>query len=368
MNTSTKTWIYGLGLISSLTFISSAQAENISDLKLDCYGSYQIVSASPYFQPAPNYPTRAPDVAYAGATQQIKILTLNGSGCVKLKPFYGIDLQVGMILPYSAGTMPATPQQAKVFAQKEIGKIYFFKASQTFEYALPNGTLPFFPMVHSEYAHILNLSGSANIKALYGTPSLEDLNDEIKNKIAAELFTMQDWGLVYKSYHYADGHQWLPLLLNLEFKNSELELEHIQNLVLFFNNMVKQTTQFFSDTTSNLVAKKISFLLNKYGKSKWSTKIEILKQNPALLNEQGVTWSQADEALNLTSAEIEEFLDYTLIQVQNLSKVSQVYEAQILKTQYKGAAAALKSTPLMQDKHFDLSSKSQELIALIESL
>ena len=368
MKTSTKTLIYGLGLISGLTITSPVHAENISDLKLDCKGSYQVISASPYFKQAPTYPTRAPILAYAGAQEQIKILTLNGSGCAKLKPSYGIDLQIGMILPYSAGTSPATADQAKVFAQKELGKTYSFKASQTFQYALPDGTLPFFPMIHTEYAQILNLSGNADTKGLYGTPSIEDLDDGSKNKIAAELLSMKDWGLVYQSYNQQDGDQWLQLLLKLEFKNPALELEHIQNLVLVFNNMVKKTTQFYISTPSNLVAKQISFLLNKYGKSKWSTKIEILKMNPAILNQQGVTWSNTEEVLNLTSSEIEEFLAYTLVQVQNLSKVSQVGEARVLKSQYQGAAAALNSTPLTQDKHFDLSPKSQELIALIVSL
>lgn len=368
MKSSTKTLIFGLVLVSGLTITSPVLAEKISDLKLDCKGSYQVISASPFFKPAPTHPTRAPILAYAGAQEQIKILALNGSGCAKLKPFYGINLEVGMILPYSVGTLPATAEQAKVFAKKELGKTYSFKAGQTFQYALPDGTLPFFPMIHEENVQILNLNGNADTKGLYGTPSIDDLDDGSKTKIAHELFSMKDWGLVYQSYNQQDSDQWLQLLLKLEFKNSELELEQIQNLVLLFNNMVKKTTQFYISTPSNLVVKQISFLLNKYGKSKWNTKIEILKMNPALLNEQGVIWSKADEVLDLTSSEIEEFLDYTLVQVQNLSKVSQVSEARILKAQYQGAAAALNSTPLTQEKHFELSAKSQALINLIVSL
>lgn len=360
--------VYGISLALVLIAMSSAKAENIKNLKLDCEGSYEVISAAPYFKPEPSYPTRAPILAYAGAKEQIKILTLSGSGCEKLKPFYGIDLQIGMILPYSVETSPATAEQANVFALKELGQTYSFKASQTFQYALPDGTLPFFPMIHTENVRILNLSGSADSHGLYGTPSLEYLNDENKMKISNELFSMKDWGLVYQSYKQQESDQWLQLLVSLKFKNSTLELEYTHNLVLFFNNMVKKTTQFYFLAPSHLVSKKLSFLLNKYGKSKWSTKLEILKKNPALLNKLGVVWSNREEVLNLTSAEIEEFLDYNLIQVQNLSKVSQVREAQTLKAQYQGAAEALNFTPVNQGKHFDLSSKSKELIALIVSL
>jgi len=354
-------------LISILTNSPTAIAKNISDLALQCSGTYEVVEATPYFIPGPTYPTRSLKEDSAGAKEKIKILSLTGSGCEKLGPYYGINIQVGNILPYSKGTWPPTAAQAKTFATTEFGKTYSFEVSQTYTYALPNGDLPLFPLVHQEYVQILNLNGVADSKALYETPSVADLDDTSKSKIIETLMSIEDWGIIYQGYGPTND-EWLQLLTSLDFSDANLELEHIQNLVLFFNNMVKKTTMIHIGEPVIIAANKISLLLNKYGKSKWSTKLQILKMNPALLNEQGVTWSEPDQVLHLTSSEIEEFLEYSLIQVQNLSLVPQVGEAQVLKSQYKGAAEGLKASPIAKQNFFDLSPKSQELIAKIISL
>ena len=356
-------------LFSSILLMTGfAQAENISNLTVECHGTYEVISAVPYFTPAPKGPSRVIPRAHAGANERIQITSLVGKDCEKLKSGYGIELKLGMDLPYSQGTSPSTLEEAAVFAAGEVHKTYPFETSQTFGYALANGDLPLFPTIHSEYLNVLGLRGQADSKTLYGILPLSELADASKSKIAKELLSMEDYGLPYQGYTQPDADQWLRLLVSLEFKDPADTIEHLGDLVLLFNNIVKQTTQFYTSSPSKLVGQKIAALLNTYGKSKWSSKMEILKRNPALLNEQAVIWSKPAEVLNLTNSEIEEFLDDALIKVQALSKVLQVDEARILKAQYQGAAAALKVSPIAQDKHFDLSPHSEELIAMIQSL
>jgi hypothetical protein len=367
MKTTITQIIYGLSFSSILTWTASAHGKNISELALDCHGVYQVISSSAAFTPAPNYPTRAPIVAHAGANEKIKIVSLKGSGCQALKPYYSVDLQMGMELDHYNSTYPATAEQSSIFAKHEMGKTYSFKVGQSFAYQLANGDLPFFPLINSEVVTVLGLYGKANSKLLYGTPTLSELDDVSKSKIAYQLFGMIDWGIKYQGTNY-DTDQWLDLLVSLDFKDQELALKQISDLVLVFNNMTKLKTQFYTYSASNAVSKKVSSLLNKYGQSKWAKKIDILKMNPALLTEQGVNWSTSAEVLNLTSAEIEDFLQHALIKVQALNQVLEVHEAVVLKEQYQGAASALKATPLDQNKHFELSPLSENLITSILAL
>lgn len=369
MKTTVTQMIYGLSVSLPLTLTSVAHATKTTDLILDCHGEYQVVSATPYFQDIPKYPTRAPQVAHAGAKEFVKVISLQGADCEKLKPYYGIDLYVGKSTTIQVSTSPATKQQSEIFAISEVNKIYPIEISQDFTY-VEGDKLPLFPYVHSEYVQVLDMGGQADSKALYGTPNLKDLDDATKEKIATYIFEKKSWGKIYSDYYgsTADTDSWLMLLGQLTFKNENMALQHIQNLALMYSNATKKYGTIYPFSAGAEIGKALSINLNKYGKSKWSSKLDIVKNNPALLSTYVLPWSKKDEAIQLTAVEVEQYLTYALDQIKLLKQVTQLYEAAILAGQYQKSAAALLSKSIDNKALFELTPKSLELIETIKAL
>lgn len=369
MKTTVTQMIYGLSLSLPLTLTSVANAKTTTDLTLDCHGEYQVVSATPYFQDFPKHPTRAPQIAHAGANEIVKVVSLEGADCEKLKTYYGVDLYVGQSVPMTVSTLPATKSQAEIFANEEIGKKYPIEISQDFLYT-DDKNLPLFPYVHAEYVQVLSLHGQANSKALYGTPTFGDLSDAVKQKIAKYIFEKKTWGKVYSEYYgsSADNDNWTMLLGKLSFKDEDLALQYVQDLALMFNNATKNYGTIYPYSAVAEIGKVLSVNLNKYGKSKWSTKLNIVKQNPALLSTFVLPWSNKEEVVQLTAIEVEEYLTYTLDQIKLLKQVTQLVQASILAGQYQKSAQALLSKSIDNKPLFELTPKSLELIETIKAL
>jgi len=356
-----------IATLSTLLWQGAAIGDTtVEDLKLSCGGNYEVLSSKPYYKP-PHY--RVP--GQAGTGELIKVLSLEGEDCEVLKTHYGISVEVGQTLKYGVQTAPFFSTAQKE-AESRQGKVFPFEVSQTFNYQNQSGKLPLFPTVHEETAHLLNLTGKAYSNSLYGSLSVDELSDEQKLFAVKKAIWAMDWGKVFQSTTGIYSHRdWLQLFLDFVPNGQPALGEYMQNLLSFFKNVVKFNSSFVTLHPGVKVGEKLNALLNQHGKTKFQTKLEVLKKNPMLFEDQIVGWAfvySKENVPQLTADEIVEFLQYALEQAQNLAKVPQVTEARYLLSQYKIAAttmSAYSGEVQGKSKYFDLSPEAQTLIEQI---
>ncbi len=364
-------------LISFLTATSLlpnlSHAITSTDLKLNCQGHYQVLSATPYYDGHfTNKPVRYIPPPEAGAKEIIQIIDLIGVDCAKLKSGYGLEFLVGQKLDYTEPVKGAvTLENAVQFAAQEIGATHSFAVQQQFTYQDNKGNLPLYPLVHEEYAYALNQVGKADAGLLYGVPSVQQLTDSQKLKALDILYEQVQYGKIYAGNYNGSSDQWLKLILNLTPTESQAAMQYAADLKNLFANSSHTSSTFYTLEVGSMIGQKLNKMLNLLGGTKWQTKLQIVEQEPLLLDFQLITWSQEYEALELNSQESEDFLTYALAQVQYLVKLPQLTEAVILFSQYQNAAKTLleysKDATLAGYK-YELSNRSLKLIEDIEAI
>ncbi|MCB0403507.1 MAG: hypothetical protein KDD51_01890 [Bdellovibrionales bacterium] len=347
--------------------VADAKTISAKDLKLDCEGKYKVLSAVPYHKPPIG---RAP--GRSGTHESVEVLSLRGSGCTELDPYYGVSVQEGDRLPFGQSIYEGSLAEAKMLAAQRLGNVYSFSAEQHFSYQTKSGILPFFPKVHRETVSVLGLSGTLNAKKKYGSYSAEELSEDEKASLLNEAYAAINYGKKYQNTS-AFGDDFLDFILSVKFEETPLALEYIEDLVLLFENTSRYTSSFVSLHPGTLIAKKLNALLNAYGRSKFSSKMQILKQHPLLFEDQIVGWAFLEKgktAPKLTEADVVEFLSYALDQAENLAKVPQVLEARYLLQQYKEAGKTIlayssKQSPATykNPEYFIVNAEAEALIA-----
>ncbi len=327
-------------LIIATTLVVSARAgaTTVKDLAVSCGGHYKVLSAEPFFKD--NTGTRAP--SYAGTTEKIQVLSVHGQDCAKIKEHYGISVEKGQIVDFGVATAPSY-EAAKAEAAKRHGQTFAFKASQSFSY-VSEGTLPLFPVVHSEAVSLLSFSGQANAKALYGTPAVSELTDEQVSEVLGTISWQVDWGKKYQQQSWDD--EWLQLALELSPKTDSAKKAYLTRLLLFFDNATQFGGSFVTFAPELLLGHKINELLNELGGTQWATKLHVWKHHPLLFNDHLVSWArftqgEVTEAPILSPEELEEYLAFAYEQAQALKVVKWVGEANVFLYSFKGSASAI---------------------------
>lgn len=336
------------------------------DLKLDCHGEYKVLKAEPYYKPPMG---RAP--GRSGTHETVKVLSLDGPGCELLEPNYKIEIQIGDELPYGQSIYEGSFLEAKALASQRLGNTYPFSAEQHFGYQTKYGTLPFFPTLHQESLSILGKTRTLDAQKTYGSLTVSELADSDKTKLLKEAYSAIEYGKKYQSIS-ADSDDFLGFILAVSFEKEDLVLQYIEDLILLFENTTRYTSSFVSLHPGTQIGAKLNELLNTYGKSKFSSKIEVLKRNPLLFEDQIVGWAFLKNGISvpkLTESETVDFLVTALEEAENLAKVPQVLEARYLLQQYKEAGKTIlaysnKQPPAMYKKHeyFVVNAEAESLI------
>ncbi len=338
----------------------------VSDLALHCGGEYLVVESTPYFKD--NRGTRAPN--FAGTNEKIKVLSVHGADCQKLAKHYGVEVTKGEILTYGVSTGESY-EAAVAAAKARKGHVLPYKVQQTVHFAAADGTLPLFPLIHQEEVFLLSKEGSADAKALYGTPAQADLTDDQVLNLVNSILWQVDWGKAYQQQDWGD--EWLWLLLKLQPKAEVAKKDYAGSILTLFQNISHTTASFVSASPGVEAGQTLNALLNELGGTQWSTKMAVFKHNPMLFDDQLVSWARIDDgpsvgAPHLEAAEVEEFLTFALAQIQILNQVNWITEANTVLYQFKAAAASIKhaaepngSLPPL----YVLTPKAADLIAKI---
>lgn len=340
-----------------------ARAATADDLALQCGGTYKVLTSEAYFKD--NTGTRAPN--FAGTDETIEVLTVVGKDCAKIAQNYGVSVKVGQVLDYGMST-GEDYSAAKALAKARLGKSFSYAATQSFTYAV-DGTLPLFPKVHEEHLQMLSLEGSADAKALYGTPAIAELSDAEILGIHQEILSIVEWGKLYEQKSWSD--QWLEFLLAVEPKATAAKKEYAHLVVSFlFENATRFSGTFTTFSPGMVIGQKANSLLNELGGTKWATKMHVWKHHPLLFDSQIVSWARFDpepaKAPLLSAEELEEWLTFAWDQVQALKKVNWVGEANTVLYQFQHAvqsiAAATKPNG-SQPPLYTLTPASEVLLA-----
>ncbi|MEZ4750877.1 MAG: hypothetical protein R3B54_09730 [Bdellovibrionota bacterium] len=327
-----------LALVMSAPKLANAKTTYTKDLKLECQGEYKVLSAVPYY----NAPMgRAP--GRSGTHETVEVLSLEGSGCDLLAPYYGVEIEEGDQLSFGKSIYEGSLAEAKALAAARLGNTYPFSVEQHFSFQTKYGTLPFFPTVHQESVSVLSLTGTLDAKKMYGSLPVAELADNTKMKLLNEAYGAIDYGKKYQSIS-ADSDDFLSFILGVDFAEEDLALEYIQDLILLFENTSRFTSSFVSLHPGTQIGKKLNQLLNSYGKSKFSSKLDVFKRTPLLFEGQIIGWAFLEKGKSvpeLNEEEVVDFLTHALEQAENLAKVPQVIEARYLLQQYKEAGGTV---------------------------
>lgn len=165
----------------------------------------------------------------------------------------------------------------------------------------------------------------------------------------------------------------MTVLTSLPFKEEGYQKEYLQDLLMVFRNAGKYTTHFVSFIPVVHLGQKINQLVAIYGGTKWQSKLDIYKSYPNLFQEQIIAWSFNDDgkAPVLTDKEVEQVLEFVLLEVKKLKPITEVYEAQVLKSQFEQVAEMIKKYSegnFPGSVHFDLNANSVQLVVEIQLL
>ncbi len=356
----------GIALAAILTFSSNVFAAKTSDFKLECIANYHVYDQVHYIIPAHH---RVPDISGGGMIYEIT--SLHGKDCGKLKEFYGMNV----ILNQKLGDVEVPAGAVGIQKGKNIGQDLQQEVSQSFSYVSSyENELPLFPLVHNEYVELLGFSGKADAQKLYGVPAFENLTDAqlalVKDKILSEL----EYGKIYADSYAIDSKEGFMTVLNsLQFKDESFQKEYLEDLLLVFRNAGKYTTHFVSFIPVVQLGQKINQLIALYGGTKWQSKIDIYKNYPNLFQEQIIAWSFNDDgkAPVLNAEEVEQVLAFVLFEVKKLKPITEVYEAQVLKSQFEQVGEMIKKYSegnYAGTVHFDLNENSVQLVEEIQQL
>jgi len=346
-----------IGATIALPF--SAQATNIEDLALECYGTYQVDSSHPYF--ISNEGTRA--LPRAGTSETITVLSQEGKDCQKLATFYGVQLDVGQQLAYGIGT-GGSYEAAVAAAENRIGKVFSYAVSQSFTYVGIHGKLPLFPVVHSEEATLLGVSGQADAAGLYGSTPVEDLTIEHKRQLLDIVAVNLDYGKVFQSRLPGNFGAFLGLLPDLQPDLGSPEMaSFINTLLLIFNNVSKYSGGFVTFAPGVHLGNQVNALLNA-GQVEDERKLRIWQRYPLLFDAQIVSWGRISREYSIPqpdSEQITEILIYSKELSERLANVPEVVEARMKLAQHQHQARTLL-------KYYDLdetqASLAQEIVDL----
>ena len=333
-----------LGLILTLSGLAVSGAQglakgNIDQLKLECGGIYTVEVSTPFY-----IPPQGRAMARSGLNEKIKILSVEGKDCLKIKNNYGIEVSVGQSLNIVSGSQLESKALSQL-SKARLGQSFEFEATQTFKYATKSGSLPLFPTVHEEWVNILGKTGKADSAALYSTPDFSSLTDRQLMSVLQESIWQIEWGKKYQGYNGAFGDVWVSLIVETTQKEEKNIKQHLTDLVNVFKNISRFSGSFVSYHPGVLIGQKVNSMLNEHGTTKWSTKLQVFKANPLLFEDQIVGWSfmtKGTTAPSLTANEVDDFLAHALEVCKNLAKVPQVLEARYLLSQYKEAAKSIK--------------------------
>ncbi len=356
----------GVVIAAMITFSSNVFAARTSDFKLDCKAYYHVYDQVKYVIPAHH---RVPDISGGGMIYEIT--SLQGKDCTKLKEYYGMNV----ILNQKLGDVKVPMEAIGVQPGKDIGKDLQVEVEQNFSYVSTyEEELPLFPLVHNEYVYLLSFSGKADVQKLYGVPAFENLTDKqlevVQDKILSEL----EYGKIYADSYAIDSKEgFMTLLTSLPFKEEAFQKEYLQELLNVFRNAGKYTTHFVSFIPVVQLGQKINQLISIYGGAKWQTKLDIYKNYPNLFQEQIIAWSFNDDgkAPVLTAEEVEQVLAFILFEIKKLKPITEVYEAQVLKSQFEQAAEMIEKFSegnYPGTVHFNLNANSVRLVEEIKQL
>ncbi len=313
-------------LIFGVLISSFAMAKTPANLKLSCQATYKVIEENKFYKPA-HYRVNG----YDGVAQKLQVLKISGKDCAKLFTYYDIDLKVGEII--GDGQIPAGALFTGI--GENLGKTLIAKTSQSFIYD-HNGELPLFPLVHSESAHLLK-TGIANSKELYGTPAIEDLTDQQKNKILEKLLWILDHGKNMDAWS-----SFFSLFLKLDMADKVEQQEYLDSLLLAFKNMAKANPSVTTLSSPVMLGGKINTLLNTLGGTKWQTALEVYQQNPMLLNSSVISsLGHNAEAPKLSTEDIEYYLMYAHTVAKQIKELPNFMSKTYLY-QYKESAKSLK--------------------------
>lgn len=310
-----------------LSFIAlTSHAKTSKELLLHCEVTYLVLNSKNYYVP-PHYRVSE----YVTNQESIKILKVSGDDCDVFKSAFGIELKSGQIIN-TAQNLPGRAIFTGYNHQRE-GKVTTEKIKQSFKYQLKNDELPLFPLVHQEYASILNINKEANVEKLYGIKSVQNLSDDEKLKLVYLINQAIQYGLDTSFYK---TNSFLELLASLEFKSINKMKDYNLALLIVIKNLSKTNFALYNQYVLRNLIHSANKTLNITDGNKYKSKLEVLKLNPILFDFSII--SDMQKAPELNETQIEEYLTYALEFSKKLKEVDRLPEVRKLLKQYKDSS------------------------------
>lgn len=358
------------GAVVAFAATHASAAASIDDFDLDCTGSFVIEQTSEtFYNPwsCPNgldpfsrfgcgrpYPT-PPSAGF----KAIIALTPDGEGCKQVTSKYSLPIE-GKIAATVYLRFPVALSNTVTAAALAVGSKGEFKVIQRFPYAKADGTLPLYPLLHSEE---IGLSGTfdipavgkasfgtnenVNVQAVYGIPAPHDL--DAPSTIAAALKLKQ---LVTSGDgHVYDIEPFAYLFSGLNAFQAGVSKELLKIFVSLLEHEAMQPyhgASFFDfkvgGSSGTFIALQINALTHVPGTLTEDELIALLAKYPGLLTVMGSEGCPAVNA-NIASNLLTKLLD-EVVAGDLPSVTASAYTLRAIATELNGTAAGFCTSDL----------------------